>query len=475
MTPPGKLLRAAVYGRESKGKTKSVADQVAVGLATLAEQGWTHAGSYDDLTSASRYARKGRADWARLLADLDAGRLDVVVVWETTRADRKLTSWVELLERCRDRGVRIHVVADERTYDPRRARDYKDLASAGVDASYETDRLGERVARGHLFAARAGRPNGAVPYGYVRTYDPESRDPIQQAHPDEAPVVAEIVARVADGHPVKAVADDLNARAVPTRYGGPWLFATVRRIAQNPAYIGRRRHNGGADTYPALWPPIVDEERFWAAQRIFAARKGLGWRAGRAEHLLTGVGKCSLCGSGYAGRIDARRGGRRRYGCRRGCGYVDGPDYEDLVLAYVLGRLARPDVHEQLRRAGEGGDQEVIAARAQVAAILARIEAARASAARPDGISYEALAVQERALNDQLTKARRRAQLAGVPPAVRALVDAGEDLVARWEAMPLAARRDVVRDLVSVVVAPVGQGRKVPVAQRVVIEWKGTG
>ncbi|MPZ26511.1 MAG: hypothetical protein GEV12_08640 [Micromonosporaceae bacterium] len=466
--------RAAVYGRESKGKTKSVTDQITAGLAAIAEQSWQHVGSYDDGTSASRHARKTRPGWDRLRADLVSGAIDVVIVWETARGDRNLTTWVELLELCRTHGVRLHVVSDERTYDPRRARDYKDLANSGVDASYETDRLSERVKRGHAASAVAGRPNGAVPYGFVRRYDPTTRDPIQEEHPDEAPVVREIIGRVADGHPVKRVADDLNGRQVPTRYGGPWLFSTVRRIAQNPAYIGRRRHNGGHETYPALWPGIVDEETFWAAQRIFQARHGVGWRSARAEHLMTGIGTCTVCGSGYAGRFDARRGGRRRYGCRRGCGYVDGAEYEELILAYVLGRLARQDVYRKLRRAGEGADREVAAARGEAGRLRVRLEEARSSAASPDGISYATLAVQERELGTQIADAERRAELAGLPPAVRALAGAGDALPQLWADMPLAARRDVIRDLVTVTVAPVGQGHKVPVAGRVSIEWKGT-
>lgn len=479
-----KSTRAAVYGRESKDKTKSIADQVKLATAEVEQQGWTLAGTYDDGTSASRYARQARKDWDRLLADLDAGVFEVLVVWEVTRADRNLASWVTVLDRCRAAGIRVHVVSDERTFDPRKARDYRDLATAGVDAAYETDRLGERVRRGKAAAAAAGRPAGKITYGYQRRYDPETREPIQEPHPQHAPIVVEIITRVADGEPVKRVADDLTARAVPTPGGGSksggWYYSTVRAIAMNVAYIGQVRHNG-SETYPAMWPALVPEETFWAAQRIFSARKGVGWRSGRADHLLTGIPVCAKCGETYRGRFDTNLDGRQRYGCRNGCGYVDGAGLEDLVLAYVLGRLGKRDVYRQLRRAGQGADRERAAAQAEADRLRERLEEARESAASADGISYATLAVQERELGAQITAAEQRAERAGVPPAVRELADAGDDMPARWAAMPVAACRDVIRDLVEVRVWPLRGGRNrptpigVPVSERVSIEWKGTG
>src|SRR3546814_19166076 len=95
-----------------------------------------------------------------------------MVCWETTRGSREPIDWFTLLNLCRDNGVLIYVISDERTFDPRRARDYKDLATAGVDGAYESDRVSERVRRGHRFAAKSGRPSvGRSPFGYRRTYD----------------------------------------------------------------------------------------------------------------------------------------------------------------------------------------------------------------------------------------------------------------------------------------------------------------
>ncbi len=42
--------------------------------------------------SASRFATRDRPDYQRLLADISAGKLDVVVLWEASRGDRKLAT-----------------------------------------------------------------------------------------------------------------------------------------------------------------------------------------------------------------------------------------------------------------------------------------------------------------------------------------------------------------------------------------------
>jgi hypothetical protein len=47
--------------------------------------------------STSRFGRKIRKGWARLLADLDADLLDVIATWEPLRADRDLTTWVQFV------------------------------------------------------------------------------------------------------------------------------------------------------------------------------------------------------------------------------------------------------------------------------------------------------------------------------------------------------------------------------------------
>lgn len=463
-----KILRAGIYGRQSHASKRSIDEQLAECTRDAEAEGYDVVGTYTDKISASRHARKQRDDWPRLLADVDAGRLDVVVMWESSRGDRELESWAGFLSLCRDHGALIRVTDDGETYDVRKPKHWRQLASEGVSNAYSSDETSQRNLRTARSSAKAGRPNGPVPFGYTRTYDPKTRELIEQSPvPDEAAVVEEIFRRVAKGEPVKTLAGELTGRG-----GRGWTPHGIREVVRRKAYIGVRSHNGDPETHAAVWPAIIDEALFWRANRVLDERAEHHWRSSRMEHVLTGIPVCDVCGGVYGGS-DSRRYGRR-YSCRNnGCGYLNADELEDLVLAYVLGRLAKRDVYSKLRRAGENADKELDAAKTEAENLRARLDEWRDSAARGE-TSPASLAKIERDLTAQIAAADRKAERAGIPPAVRELVDAEDELPERWAAMPLAARRDVVGALVDVVVVKGRRGVKVPIGDRVTIAWKGT-
>jgi DNA invertase Pin-like site-specific DNA recombinase len=182
-----------------------------------------------DGSSASRYATKGRDEWAELLRLVP--ELDVVVFWEPSRGDRTLSSWVAFLDLCRDHEVLVHATGHGTTYDPRKARDYRGLAEDGVDAAYESDKISMRTSRGMANAAASGLPAGPTTYGYVRVYHDRTGAFVEQVeHPEHAGVVREIVRRLGAGEAVTAVASDLTGRGVPTPEGaGVFVAELVRR------------------------------------------------------------------------------------------------------------------------------------------------------------------------------------------------------------------------------------------------------
>lgn len=129
-----RVLRAAIYDRVSRdrrGDSRSVGEQEAENRAACDAQRWLLAPDdvyTDNDRSASRFATKSRPDWQRLAGDLEAGRYDVLVLWEPSRGSRELVVWAALLDVCRERGVLIHVTSHRRTYDPREPRDWRTLA-----------------------------------------------------------------------------------------------------------------------------------------------------------------------------------------------------------------------------------------------------------------------------------------------------------------------------------------------------------
>lgn len=442
MTSAVRVRRAAVYGRESKGKTKSVADQIKLGMAAVADLSWEHAGTYSDKTSASRFAKTVRGDWSRLRVDLEAGTVDVLILWECSRGSRTLTDWSMLLDLCASLGVLIHVISHDRTYDPRRASDYKQLASDGVDAAVQVHRASESVRRGVNAAAAEGRPHGRTPYGFERVYDSSREFVAQRAHPEQSRIVNEIVTRVASAKPIRDIVLDLRERGVPSPKGGRWSPTGVVNIARNPAYIGKRSHKG--ELHDAIWPAIVPATMWQLAQVVLGQPSRRESPPGRVQYLLSAPLVKAPCGHSMG---SSGRGAGRRYSCGDDrCSSISAHDADAWVTAVVCARLSRRDA-----RATFAADDAVSKrAHAELDALEGELLAARESWARPGGggISDEAMAMKEAAMKEPIADARRRARPAGISAALLAMLDAaeaGKHVRAVWDLLPLPAQRDLIR------------------------------
>jgi hypothetical protein len=150
-----------VYGRQSLGKDSSISEQLDLGRRRAEAEDWTLHAVYSDGMSASRHGRKTRTDWAKLHADVTADRVNVIWLWESSRGDRRASTWLTLLEDCREHRVRIYVETHGRLYDMANPQDWRSLAEDGTDNEYE---VGEDPVAGRPVDAgpRRSRP-GAWP------------------------------------------------------------------------------------------------------------------------------------------------------------------------------------------------------------------------------------------------------------------------------------------------------------------------
>lgn len=468
--------RGVIYARQSRNKAKSINDQLDECRADAADCGFNVVQELSDGRSASRYARKQREAWALLLAGVERGQFDVVILWEASRGDRTLTTWSQFLDLCRDRGVKIRVTNDERTYDLDHDSDWRQLASSGVDSAHESAKTSKRIKRGVASAAAAGRPaSGPCPYGYRRLYDPRTGALVgQEQDPQTAPIVVGIIRRVGAGEPVSAITRDLNARGVtPPGGGSTWYRQRVRELALSPVYLAKRQHRPGRGTrsegqakvYDAGWPGLVTEAEHWAAVRTLAdpARMRTA-RPGRQVHLLTYLATCSVCGDGLSARSTA-------YVCRAGHVFAQRAPVDEWVTEAVLAYLERPEVYQGLRQVSEGADAEVVRAQNDVAGLRLQLEQWRAAAVE-GSVTLESFMTIEAGILKKIQDAEKRAERATIPPALRAVLEPGEDVAVRWGTAPLPARRSVIAAVAEVSLVPAGRGTRIPVQERVRINWK---
>jgi DNA invertase Pin-like site-specific DNA recombinase len=351
--PENGLIIAAILARVSldkDGKGKSTESQVSESRETCAEFYWTvdPADIYvDNSISASEFTEKERPEWERLRAAVRSGRLHVVIAWEVSRLSRSQREGLDFMADCKRVGTKIHIVAEERTFDLAKHADWKALRNLFADAEDESHKLSDRLNRGQRVDRGKGRQNGRCPYGYTRRYDEHTREPIQEIHAQEAEVVREIFERLANGEALSSVTLSLNKRDVPppTRPGrhgtdeqgrplkavrgtdgrltgklvpvskyGMWTHPTVRGIATNPVYIGKITSAPSYGTWnrdlsdlidAPQYPRILNDDAvfFAAVKNVLRVRPsspgsnfGGAGRPGAARHLLTHLAVCGACG-----------------------------------------------------------------------------------------------------------------------------------------------------------------------------------
>src|SRR5260221_3577899 len=156
---PADVTAAARYQRVSTTE-QALGGQYEESRAAVARHGWRAVEYEAPGQSASRFARPGggasREQWGRLLADLAAGKIGVLVLWEASRGDRQLAGWAQLLDTCRKHGVLIHLTSQDHTYGLSRAREWRTLAEDGIDSAYESEKLSMRIKSGKDEGAQSG-------------------------------------------------------------------------------------------------------------------------------------------------------------------------------------------------------------------------------------------------------------------------------------------------------------------------------
>lgn len=443
---------------------QSPEEQLTENEEAAADNGWRIAGRYSDQLSASSYARKARPEWGRFVERVKAGAFDVAVLWEPSRGGRELENWAGFLNACRRVGCLIYVTSHDRLYDMANARDRRSLQEDGIDSEHESEKISKRSRRGVAKAVARGEPYGRIPYGYRRWYTSERGRPKPVPHqgpdPDTAPVVVEIVSRVAAGDAISAIARDLTARGVPTPTGGArWAHSTIVRIVlQGVVYISKRRHNGSG-LIDGNWPALVDEPTYWRAVAVLndparkkAAGQRGGIRPGNAKWLLSYIAWCAKCGGPLS--VQLRPRGGEMVPCYRcsssagGCAVAPVKRVDEIVTDDLIDFCANcPGVFEGIMFTDDRERQRYLDEAEAERARLAKFEA-DAIAGR---ISSDSFARVAAGIEPNIADLEARAR-ASAPPALQELLAHGnraDTLRAVWKGMPLASQRRVITALLA--------------------------
>lgn len=251
---------------------------------------------------------------SRMLKDVEAGKIQVVLFWRLDRFTRRSKDFQKMMELLIKYNAGIKSATEN--IDTTTAMGRFQLELTVSLAQLERETTSERVHFVMEDRHRKGLRNGAVsPYGY---------DLVKGKlviNPEEAEVVKRIFALYRQNHGCKYIAKLFNHEKIPKGNANVWAEFTVYYILTNPIYCGRLRWNyrklSGVKTGKEIivdgdHEPIITEEEFDQVQDMRELRARIGQKA-TSEFAFTGVIRCGRCGYGMTGSSQKRKNDRYRY------------------------------------------------------------------------------------------------------------------------------------------------------------------
>jgi DNA invertase Pin-like site-specific DNA recombinase len=293
-------------------------------------------GPYEDNSKTAADPTKDRPDYDRMMRDIRARKIDVVVVGVSDRLHRQPVELEQFIADAKAAGMTRLRTDRSREYDLNDYDAIRDMRKEVIDAAYEVDRLSHRIRRAMLdIAERGGWNGGKRPFGYQAVDKQLVVDEV------EAQLIREAAQRVLEGGTLYSIAKSWKEASVPTVRGAIWNINTVRQILQSPRIAGLRSHGKSPDGKPvivgeAAWDAIVDRE-VWEKVVLLLSDPARRTTKPSRSYPLVGVMQCGECGHRMAAAVVNTK---RTYECKRmygGCGVnVNADRAEGVIYSEML-------------------------------------------------------------------------------------------------------------------------------------------
>jgi DNA invertase Pin-like site-specific DNA recombinase len=450
------VRRAAIYTRLSKDRPdeRSREDQEADCRALCTAKGYEVVAVHTDLESGYRRTAR-RPGYQALVADLESGAVDAVVIWKldrlTRQGIRQVAPMLDALE-----GVGATLLSVHDPIDTSTAMGEGVLGMLASMAKAESENISVRSRRAKRHYAEMGRHKDGGPRAFGLSPDWST------VVPEEVALIREAAERILAGESLRGVVLDWGRRDVETSTGRPFLVASLRSLLLQERLYGARVYKGRV-VAAGGWPVILDE---LTCRRLRAVLTDPNRRMGAPvrSYLLTGFLRCSKCGGRM--RSTAPASGKRKYACPPkpdGCGgtAILADRTEEELAAQVLAALDSPDIHAGLTKNDDGEDLAgAIADDETQLEELAKEWAAKR-------ITRAEWLVARDAVQARLDVARGRL----AENAVR--IPVAVDLPGRWSDLTFDQRRAVLSAVVErVEVRPATRGRHFFDPERLNVVWR---
>lgn len=324
-TKPVSRVRCAIYTRKSHAEgldqefnsldqqreacESYVASQKSDGWALIPE-------SYDD--PAFSAATMERPALKRLLADIEAGRVDVVVVYKIDRLSRSLRDFGRLMDVFDQHGVSF--VSVTQRFDTSSSMGKLTLNVLMSFAEFEREVIGERIRDKVAAAKRRGKHTGGMP---ILGYDTDRERKRLVVNAEEAKLVRRIFTRFCEIGSTTELAAELNRQGHTTKEwvtqkgrvtgGNEWNKGHLYKLLNNVKYLGKVSHKG--EVYEGEHDAIVSRELWDEAHRLLEENhraRGNGTRS-ETPALLKGIIRCGHCDCSMGPTFTRKAGRTYRY------------------------------------------------------------------------------------------------------------------------------------------------------------------
>ncbi len=294
-----KKARCAIYTRKSSEEGLDQAfnsldaqrEACAAYILSQKHEGWTVLPTlYDD--GGFSGGTMERPALKRLIADIEAGQIDVIVVYKVDRLTRALSDFAKLVEVFDRRGVSFVSITQQ--FNTTTSMGRLTLNVLLSFAQFEREVISERVRDKVAASKKKGLWMGGMP---PLGYDVENRKLV--VNEAEAGIVVDIFRRYLALKSVHALRDELadagirskrRMRPDGTEYGGQkFSRGALYLILQNRLYLGEVTHK--EQSYPGEHPAIIDKPLWEEVQTVLAANRVERANGARGRHpsLLTGM------------------------------------------------------------------------------------------------------------------------------------------------------------------------------------------
>lgn len=241
-------VKPAIYLRVSTTEQAlegyGLAAQRAKCAAMVTVKGWPAAVEFADEGISGTKDETKRPGLAALLAAVEAGTVNAVIVAGLDRVGRSTSLVLRMVERLEAGGADL--VSCKESLDTSTPSGRFALTLFAGLAQLDRENIVERTTAGRDERGKIdGEKGGRLPLGYRRSEGVE----IDQ---EAAAIVKRIFGRRSDGATLTAIAIELNDDQVQPRHGAKWYASTVREVLQNEDnYRGGRRGESN-QTWPAI-------------------------------------------------------------------------------------------------------------------------------------------------------------------------------------------------------------------------------